>query len=51
MRGLDVFRMVISPGSSHSFRVSVVWHDVAAVAKFMVANGALPGLLDDLSVQ
>jgi hypothetical protein len=26
-------------------------YDVAAVAKFMVANGALPGLLDDLSVQ
>jgi hypothetical protein len=29
----------------------VVRHNVAAVGKFMVANGALPGLLDDLSVQ
>ena len=51
MHGLDVFRMVISPGSSHSFRVSVVRYDVAAVGKFMVADGALPVLLDDLSVQ
>ncbi len=51
MHGLDVFRMVISPGSPHSFRVSVVRYDVAAVGKFLVANGAFPGLLDDLSVQ
>ena len=51
MHGLDVFRMVISPCSSHSFRMSVVRYDVAAVGKFMVANGALPGLLDDLSVE
>ena len=51
MHGLDVLRMVISPGSSHSFRVFVVRHDVAAVGKFMVANGALPGLLDDFSVE
>ena len=35
MHGLDVFRMVISPGSSHSFRVSVVRYDVATVGKFL----------------
>ena len=29
----------------------MVRYDVAAVVKFMVANGALPGLLGDLSVQ
>jgi hypothetical protein len=51
MHGLDVFRMVIAPSSPHSFRVSVVGYDIAAVGKFMVANGALPGLLDDFSVQ
>jgi len=51
MHGSDIFRMVISPGSAHSFRVSVVRYDVAAVGKFMVANGTLPVLLDDLSVQ
>ena len=51
MHGLDIVRMVVSAGSSHSFRVSVVRNDVAAVVKFTVANGALPVLLDDLSVQ
>ena len=48
---LNVFRVVISPGASHSFRVSVIRYDIAAIVKFMVADGALPGLLDDLSVQ
>ena len=51
MHGLDVFRMVISPGSSHSFRVSVVRHDVAVIREFLVADCAFPVLLDDLSVQ
>jgi len=51
MHGLDVFRMVISPGSSHTFRMSVVRYDVAAVGKFMVTNGALPCLLHDFFVQ
>jgi len=51
MHGLDVFRMVISPGTAHSFRVSVVRYDFAAVGKFIVANGALPRLLHDFSVQ
>ena len=51
MHGLDVFRMVIAPSSSHSFRVSVVRYDVATVGKFMVANGALSCLLHDFSVQ
>jgi hypothetical protein len=50
MHRLDVFRMVISSASSHSFRMSVIRHHIAAVVKFMVANGALPFLLDDLSV-
>jgi len=50
MGSLDILRMIISPGSPHSFRVSVVRYDVAAVGKFMVANGALPCLLDDFSV-
>ena len=30
---------------------TVVRYDVAAVGKFMVAKGALPGLLDDFSVE
>jgi hypothetical protein len=51
MNSLNVVQMVISPSSSHPFRVSVIRYDVAAVGKFMVANGALPALLDDFSVQ
>ena len=51
MRGLDVFRMVISPASSHTFRVSMVRNDFAAVAKFMVANGALARLLHDFPIE
>jgi len=51
MHGLDVFRMVISPGSAHPFRVPVVRYDVATVGKFIVTNGALSFLLDDSSIQ
>jgi hypothetical protein len=51
MRGLDIVRMVVSAGASHSFWLSVVRYDVAAVGKFVVANGTFPSLLDDLSVQ
>ena len=51
MHGLDIVRMVVSAGASHSFGLSVVRYDVAAVGKFVVANGTFPGLLDDLSVQ
>ena len=51
MHGLDIVRMVVSAGASHSFWLSVVRYDVAVVGKFVVANGAFPSLLDDLSVQ
>jgi hypothetical protein len=51
MHGLDVFGMVISPSSSHPFRVPVVRYDVATVDKFLVTNGALSFLLDDFSIQ
>src|ERR1039458_3374394 len=51
MHGLDIFRMVVSAGASHSFWLSVVRYDVAAVGKFVVANGTFPALLDDFSVQ
>jgi hypothetical protein len=48
---LDVLRMVISPRSSHAFRVSVVWDDVAVLGEFVVANRASAVLFGDLSVQ
>ena len=48
---LNVFRMVVSPRASHSFRVPVVRYDVAAVRKFLVADCTFSVLLDDLSVE
>jgi hypothetical protein len=51
MHGLDIFRMVVSAGASHSFWLSVVRYDAAAVGEFVVANGTFPSLLDDFSVQ
>ena len=51
MHGLDVFRMVIASGSSHSSRLFVIRYDVATVGKFPVTDGALPFLLDDFSIQ
>jgi hypothetical protein len=43
--------MIISPGSSHSFRILVVWNDVVIVGKLFVADRAYPGLLPHLAVQ
>src|ERR1700730_11663807 len=46
-----IVRMVISPGSSHSFRILVVWHDVVVVGELFVADGTLPVLLDNLPIK
>ncbi len=43
--------MVVSPRSSHSFRIPAVWHDVGVVGEFLVVDGALPVLLGNLAVQ
>ena len=51
MHSLDIVRMVVSAGASHSFWLSVVRYHVATVGKFLLTEGALPFLLDDLSVQ
>ena len=39
--------MIISPRSSHSFRILVVRDDVVVIREFFVADGAYPGLLDE----
>jgi hypothetical protein len=51
VRCLDIVRMVISPSPSHTFGISVVWHDVVIVRELFVADGAYPVLLNDLPVQ
>jgi hypothetical protein len=45
MDGLDIFRMIVAPSPSHSFRVPVVSYDLAAVVKFIVADCTLAVLL------
>jgi hypothetical protein len=47
---LDIFRMIISPSSTHSFRVPVVRYDVAAVSKFLVTDCAFFVLLHDFAI-
>jgi len=43
--------MVVSPRSSHSFGISVVWNDVVVVGELFVADCAYSLLLGDLSLQ
>lgn len=49
MYGLDVVRMIVTEGSSHSFRISMIGHDVAKVCELFVANCAYARLLADLT--
>ncbi len=51
MDGLDIVRMIVSPGSSHSFGTFMIRYDVVVVGELFMANGAFPVLLDDLPVQ
>ena len=48
---LNIVGMVVSPSPSHPFGIDVVWHDVAVVREFLVADGAFPALLDNLAIQ
>ena len=48
---LDIVWVIVSPRPSHSFGISMVWHDVVVVRKLFVADGAFAVLLDDLPVQ
>ncbi len=49
MSCLDVVWVIISPGSSHSFRFFVVRYDIVVIGEFLEANGTDLILLDDLS--
>jgi hypothetical protein len=50
MHCLNVFRVVISPGSTHAAWVDVVRHDVVAVGELYMAECALPILFDNLAI-
>jgi hypothetical protein len=43
--------MVIPPRASNSFGFFVVWHNVAVICEFFVADGADSVLFDNLPVQ
>jgi len=48
---LDIVGVIISPRSSHPFRIPVVRDDVVVIFEVFVADGAYPALLHNLSVQ
>ena len=43
--------MIVSPRSSHSFGILVVWHNVVVVRELMVADCADSVLFGDFSLQ
>jgi hypothetical protein len=43
--------MVIPPGSSHSFWILVVWHDVVVIGEIFVADRTFLVLLDSFPIQ
>jgi len=47
---LDVIGIIISPSSSHAFGIARVWDDLVVVGELLVADGALPVLLDNLAI-
>jgi len=48
---LDIFRMIITPRSSHPFGIPVIWNYIRVIREFFVADGAFPVLLDNLAIQ
>ena len=48
---LDIVRMIISPGSSHSLGIPVVRDDVVVVRELFMAYRAYASLLADFPVQ
>ena len=51
MRCLDIIRVVVSPGPSHSSGIFMVWDNVVVVGELFVADRAFLVLIDDLPVQ
>jgi hypothetical protein len=50
MNCLDILGVVISPRTSHSFGLNVVWNNFVVIRESCSADCALPFLRDDLSV-
>jgi len=48
---LNIVWMIVSPGSSHTLWVDVVWDNIAIVCELCKAESALPVLRADLTVE
>jgi len=48
---LDIVRMVVSPRSTHSLWIPMVWNHVVVVSELFVADRADASLFADLSVE
>ena len=48
---LNIVRVIVSPGSTHSFRIPMIWDHVVIVGEFFMADGANATLLPDLPAQ
>jgi hypothetical protein len=51
MNCLNIVGMIVSPSSSHAFGLDVVGHNLVVIREGLVADRALPVLLDNFSVQ
>lgn len=48
---LDIVWVVVSPSTTHPFRISMVGHDIVVVGEFFMADRANTTLLSDLAAQ
>jgi hypothetical protein len=48
---LDIVRMIVSPGSAHSFGIPMIWHDVGIISELFVADRAYAGLLSNFPIE
>ena len=49
VNGLNIFRMIVSPRSSHAAGMDMVGYDVAIIRELSAADAAFTSLGDDLS--
>lgn len=48
---MNVVGVVVSPGSSHTLRLFMVWHHIVVIREGLVTNGADSVLFDDFAIQ
>jgi hypothetical protein len=43
---LDIVGVIVSPGSAHSLRISVIGYHIVVIGEWLMANGADSALFD-----